>query len=113
MLCGPPKGPALGCGVAPDREDELAEAGGSKCSMREEPVVKAGDREHAHDIERASNDESGPTEANPDEAETTAVKNEVWNPAGGVALGPIGVCRGFLESVGIQKFNDAAKRFHE
>ena len=81
MMRGPPDRTALHGGCADHAKDKLADARGLEGAMREIPVVKPGDGEHAHEVGKHRDEHGHGTPADPDDRETGQVHaDEGQNP---------------------------------
>src|ERR1700683_3550759 len=76
MMRRPPDRPALHGRGTQQAEDELTDARCLEAAVREIAMIEAGDGEHAHDVQRQSDDECGPAEAYPNHRETGRVHQQ-------------------------------------
>ncbi len=76
VMIGPPEGAALHRGGAEEGEEELADPRGAVGLVREVPVVDAGDREHADEVQGDGRPDREGTGSGPDCAQAAQVQDD-------------------------------------
>ena len=94
VMGSPPQRATLDRAVADAGEHELEEATGAVGAVRQVAVVKTGDGEHAHGVERHRHPHGGPAPADPDHGEAGKVDADERDQAQPVGLWRL-LCVGF------------------